>query len=28
VEVVNGNQGVHAVWVEPRVLQKSDTEDP
>jgi serine/threonine protein kinase len=28
VEVVNGNQGVHAVWVEPRVLQKIDSPDP
>jgi hypothetical protein len=27
VQVVNGNQGVHAVWVEPRLLQKADTPD-
>jgi eukaryotic-like serine/threonine-protein kinase len=28
VHVANGNQGVHAVWVEPRVLQKFDSPDP
>jgi hypothetical protein len=27
VQVLNGNQGVHAVWVEPRLLQKPDTPD-
>jgi hypothetical protein len=28
VECVNGNTGVHAVWVEPRVLQKVNSPDP
>jgi hypothetical protein len=27
VQVANGNMGVHAVWVEPRLLQRADTED-
>ncbi len=27
VQVLNGNKGVHAVWVEPRVLQKFDSPD-
>jgi predicted Zn finger-like uncharacterized protein len=27
VQVVNGNDGVHAVWVQPRLLQKTDTPD-
>ena len=27
VQVVNGSDGVHAVWVEPRLLQKADTAD-
>jgi hypothetical protein len=27
VQVVNGNSGVHAVWVEPRVLQKLGSAD-
>jgi hypothetical protein len=27
VHCVNGSDGVHAVWVEPRVLQKADTPD-
>jgi Zn-dependent protease with chaperone function len=27
VECVNNNPGVHAVWLEPRVLQKSDSPD-
>jgi hypothetical protein len=28
VQVVNGSDGVHAVWVEPRLLQTADTPDP
>ena len=28
VHVENGNQGVHAVWFEPRVLQAFDSPDP
>lgn len=27
VQVANGSDGVHAVWVEPRLLQKADTPD-
>jgi hypothetical protein len=27
VQVANGSTGVHAVWVEPRLLQKADTPD-
>jgi hypothetical protein len=27
VKVENGNEGVHAVWVEPRVLRKIDSPD-
>src|SRR5262249_21079580 len=27
VQVVNGSEGVHAVWVEPRLLQTADTPD-
>jgi hypothetical protein len=27
VEVANGNQGVHAVWFEPRILQSADVPD-
>jgi hypothetical protein len=27
VQCVNGSNGVHAVWVEPRLLQKADTPD-
>ena len=27
VQCINGNQGVHAVWVEPRLLQKANTPD-
>jgi hypothetical protein len=27
VQVVNGSEGVHAVWIEPRLLQKADTPD-
>jgi hypothetical protein len=25
--VANNNLGIHAVWIEPRLLQKSDTPD-
>jgi S1-C subfamily serine protease len=28
VAVLNGNTGDHAVWFEPRLLQKADTSDP
>jgi hypothetical protein len=28
VEVLNGNQGVHAVWFEPRILRTFDSPDP
>lgn len=27
VQCIGNNQGVHAVWVEPRLLQRADTED-
>ena len=27
VRCINGNQGVHAVWVEPRLLQKANAPD-
>src|SRR5262249_418694 len=28
VQVMNGNHGAHAVWVEPRLLQRLDSPDP
>lgn len=28
VHCINGNAGVHAVWVQPRLLQTADTPDP
>jgi mono/diheme cytochrome c family protein len=27
VRVINGNKGVHAVWIEPRLLQRADNKD-
>jgi hypothetical protein len=28
VQCLNGNQGVYAVWVQPRLLERADTPDP